>query len=345
MDIPRLTLDTSVILEYFKKQDKCEYVEQLLDLAEQHKIDLAVTARIHEDIPRDPLAKRLNELPELNIKETGTVFRLDLGVLDRDILGDESFCNFVPIGNALAKQRIQRKNPPDYRDWDHLHGHHLLHRDIFLTWDEPILCLHDELKDQFGIIVMKPDEYLNKRRILDIFQREVIQQCKFAIIASEDLGKSVEGLRQATTEQGYSQKFSLYMDRIWYSIQSLLTAAGIISLLLWPIKLEYSQRGYSLRTNFCISDDSPLRARNIRNSFEHIDERLENWARTSGTSPFIDCNVGPMNMFGNINYTQFMRHFNPDDYTIIFRGEIYHIRSVIEAIEEIWKNSSDNCRK
>lgn len=189
---------------------------------------------------------------------------------------------------------------------------------------------------------MKPDEYLNERRILDIFQHEVIQQCKFAIIAREDLGKSVEGLRQGTKEQGYFQEFSLYMDQIWYSIQSLLTAAGIISLLFWPTVPKYSQRGNSLRTKFCVPDDSPLKARNIRNSFEHIDERLEDWARKSGTRPFVDCNVGPLNMFGNANYTQFMRHFNPDDYSIIFRGQVCRLQSVIEAIEAILTNSSQD---
>ena len=162
MGIPRLTLDTSVILEYFKKQDKCKYVEKLLDLAGQAKIDLAVTARIHEDIPRNPLAERLNELPALNIQETGTVFRFDLGVFGRDILGNKSFVEFEMIGNKLARERVPNKKPPDYRDWDHLHGHHILHRDIFLTWDEPILCLHDELNDQFGIIVMKLEEFLKQ---------------------------------------------------------------------------------------------------------------------------------------------------------------------------------------
>jgi len=345
MNIPLLTLDTNVLHEYFKKRKKCKYVEQLLDLAEQHEIELAVTARIHEDIPRNPLAERLNELSALNIQETGTVMRIDMGIIDRDIIGDDVFGNFESMGNKLAKQRVPGKAPPDYRDWDHLHGHYLLRRDIFLTWDEPILCLYKELRDQFGVIVMKPEEYLNERWIVDIFQREVIQQSKFAIIASEDLGKSIDGLQQATKERSYLQMSSKYMDRIWYSIQSLLTAAGIISFLFWPKTPKYFRRGYALRTKFGVPDDSPLKTRNIRNSFEHIDERIEDWAdqaSKSGTRPFVDYNVGLLNMFGNIHYTQLMRHFNPDDYSIIFRGEVYHIKSVIEAIEAILKKSSED---
>jgi hypothetical protein len=63
----------------------------------------------------------------------------------------------------LAKQRLAKqrgKKPPDERDWDHLHAHYLLQRDIFLTWDDGIICLSKELKDNFGINVSKPDEYL-----------------------------------------------------------------------------------------------------------------------------------------------------------------------------------------
>jgi len=158
MNIPELTLDTNLLLEYWKRQDKLEKIESLLLLAKQGRVDLAVTARIHEDIPDLPLAEKLNELPELDINETGSVTRLGYWVLGRDILGDEAFDDFWPNASDLATQR--GKNPPDWRDQDHIHAHYLLKRDIFLTWDEGIICLSKELKKQFGIVVMSPEEYL-----------------------------------------------------------------------------------------------------------------------------------------------------------------------------------------
>lgn len=158
MAIPKLTIDTNLLLEYWKQQDKREHVERLLGLAKLGKVDLAVTARIHEDIPDNPLAEKLKELPALNINETGTVMRLDCGMLDRDILGEEAFNAFEPIGCTLAKRC--GKDPPDWRDWDHVHAHYLLQRDVFLTWDEGIVCLSDDLADRFGITVMRPEEYL-----------------------------------------------------------------------------------------------------------------------------------------------------------------------------------------
>jgi hypothetical protein len=74
------------------------------------------------------------------------------------MLGDQAFEDFLSTAQALAKQR--GKKPPDWRDWDHLHAHYLLRRDVFLTWDEGILSLSQELTVQFGVVVMKPEEYL-----------------------------------------------------------------------------------------------------------------------------------------------------------------------------------------
>jgi len=158
MGIPTLTLDTNLLQEYWKQRDKVQFVEQLLDLAQQGKVDLAVTARVREDIPQPPLATKLNDLAELNIDETGSVTRLGHWVLGRDMLGDDAFEDYWSTACELAKQR--GKKPPDWRDWDHLHAHYLLHREVFLTWDGGITCLSEELKDQFGIVVMKPEEYL-----------------------------------------------------------------------------------------------------------------------------------------------------------------------------------------
>jgi hypothetical protein len=158
MNIPTVTLDTNLLHEYWKQRSKSEVVEKLLRLTKQGKVDLAVTARVHEDIPNPPLSDKLNELPELGVGITSSVIRLGFWVLGRDMLGDETFENFYPTACELAK--YSRKNPPDWRDWDHLHSHFLLRRGIFLTWDEGIICLAETLKNQFDISIMKPEEYL-----------------------------------------------------------------------------------------------------------------------------------------------------------------------------------------
>ena len=159
MDIPKLTLDTNLLIEYWKRQKKMDIVENLLELAKLGKVDLAVTRRIRQDIPKPELSNRLNDLPELQIAETGSIAIFGYWLLDgREMLGDETFNDFLPTAAELATQRGE--TPPDWRDWDHLHAHYLLKRDVFLTWDNGIICLSKELKDKFDINVISPDEYL-----------------------------------------------------------------------------------------------------------------------------------------------------------------------------------------
>jgi uracil-DNA glycosylase len=152
-----LTFDANLLLEYWKDRPKKATVEELLRLAERGEVDLAVTARIREDVPRDPLAARVDQLPELGIKETGSVARLDIWVLGRDHVGSEEF-------EALRLQLQSEWEPgnpefPDLRDWDHLHAHMLQGRDAFLTWDKAILRLGPRL-ERFGIQVTTPEQYL-----------------------------------------------------------------------------------------------------------------------------------------------------------------------------------------
>jgi hypothetical protein len=107
---PRLTL----LHELWKQREKKGHVETLLRLAEQGRVQLAVTARVREDVPAEPLASRLDELPTLGIAETASVTRLGYWVLGRDRLGADEFVQFEAELAASVGRR------PDWRDLDHL---------------------------------------------------------------------------------------------------------------------------------------------------------------------------------------------------------------------------------
>lgn len=126
--VDRLTLDTDVIRRWFDQDARVEAVRELIELSDG-LIELAVTATVHQDVPRPPLSDRLSELPELGIAENGTVARLGSWVLGRDMLGSQGFVDWV---EALGVEE------PDWRDFDHLHAHMLQGRDYFLTWDSNI---------------------------------------------------------------------------------------------------------------------------------------------------------------------------------------------------------------
>lgn len=81
-EIDKLTLDTNVIREWWDQRLNHRIVEKLLELADGGLVDLAVTATIHADIPADPLAQKIAELPQVGIDKTGRTLG-DLGLRAR----------------------------------------------------------------------------------------------------------------------------------------------------------------------------------------------------------------------------------------------------------------------
>ena len=168
-------------------------------------------------------------------------------------------------------------------------------------------------------------------RILRIFQREVERQCRFALIAVQDLNQALQ---------------TVDMDRIWYSVQAFLVAAGNVSKLLWPPEPLLPKRGAELRASLSVREDSPLEPRRFRNHFEHFDERLERWATSSERRTFVDSNVGPPGMIGGgVDPGDFLRNFDTANFAVTFRGDIYHLPPVINAIRDLWQKARAEAQK
>ena len=160
--IPKATLDTNVLVELWYDRKKAAITRTLLDLARGGLVDLAITSRIQEDIPRPPLAGRINELPLLKVQQIGSVFVLGYSSLGGgDMLSDDEFPEVEGRMEDIFDRQGRVKSRPDWRDWEHIHGHYLNGRDVFITWDRPILDAAGELKSQLGIKVMKPEDFLS----------------------------------------------------------------------------------------------------------------------------------------------------------------------------------------
>jgi hypothetical protein len=158
--VPRLTLDTNLLEEYWRDQERRGVVAALLDLAASGGAELVVTARISADIPDHPLADRLRELPELGIRQIGGVFRLDYSSLGGgDMLGSEVFDTLRQRVEAELRRR-GRAQMPDWRDWDHLQAHFIMRRDVFLTWDKRLLEAVQVLSEDLPVIAMTPEDFL-----------------------------------------------------------------------------------------------------------------------------------------------------------------------------------------
>ena len=75
VQMDHLTLDTNVVRDHWEQRERRASVSALLELAARDAIDLAVTRYIRDDVPNDPLASRIDELPLLGVTETGGVLQ------------------------------------------------------------------------------------------------------------------------------------------------------------------------------------------------------------------------------------------------------------------------------
>lgn len=153
----------------------------------------------------------------------------------------------------------------------------------------------------------------------EIFVREVERQCKFGLIATDDLRVALE---------------TADMDRIWYSVQAILVAVGNLSKILWPAAPS-EERGRVLRESLGVTDDSVLAPRTFRNHFEHFDERLDRWATSSQHRNLADSNVGPPNMIQGIEPQDFLRNFDNQNFAVTFRGDTYSLAPIVDAVREL----------
>jgi len=122
-------------------------------------------------------------------------------------------------------------------------------------------------------------------RLQELLFRELERQCGFALMAAQDLEQA------KSTED---------VDRIWYSIQMLLVSAGNISKMLWPSKQDVrkghrdSTEAKEVRSLLDCGETSALKARDLRNHFEHFDTRLEEWIRQNRDANFVDSCLEPI---------------------------------------------------
>jgi hypothetical protein len=204
------------------------------------------------------------------------------------------------------------------------------------------------------------------------FYREVERQCQFAHMAYDALeeasneyhqprpaspepnSKDAAQIRLSTVRyeqwllamEIYDQKREAAYLRLWYSVQAFLVAAGNISKLLWPPgKPLFPERGPELRSGLDVEENSPLKPRTFRNHFEHFDERLERWAASPEPRTLTDSNIGPVSAISGLELDDRLRHFDPTTYTVTFRGETYHLRPIIEAIQAIHLRAVEKCRE
>lgn len=148
---------------------------------------------------------------------------------------------------------------------------------------------------------------------------------------------------QRAAEREREGQLSRHMKaQLWYAIQNFLIAAGNLSKFLWATKAganaetwtRRSEDRRQLRASLEVADNSVLKlSPTFRNHFEHMDERIEQWAETSRM--MVSDLIGSPNTIGGFQTGDFFRSYDPANHTWAFRGEVFEIVPVVEAMDRL----------
>lgn len=119
-------------------------------------------------------------------------------------------------------------------------------------------------------------------------------------------------------------------DEFWFGIQSYLAAVGNLSKLLFGFSRD-NPRAITLRSKLDISDSSLLKSRDLRNHFEHYDERLDRWIASTEDGNYIDRAIGQKELF-NFGSTIIQRMFDPKTYILSYQDEEYNLAAVHKEV-------------
>jgi len=165
MNTPKITLDTNCIInlidETSKSRTSINFIEEIIQYSHSNKIDLAITTKVEADLKNDKNKERKDNVMSY-IKSFPIV-----GTMSKDTkdLFTELQQIIFPGGITQNQKHCSNKT----NDINHLIGHHINERDIFVTDDGGLLKKKERLKISPGIIIMSPKEcveyikeYMNK---------------------------------------------------------------------------------------------------------------------------------------------------------------------------------------
>lgn len=123
-------------------------------------------------------------------------------------------------------------------------------------------------------------------------------------------------------------------ERIMYSLHAFLSSYALLSKLLWGSSKEQQKNRKFLRDKFEIDDLNILKNRQLRNDFEHIDERIERRSRKKD-HPEMAFVLGNINV-DTLKKTNVLRSFNPFTGVIGFEQNFIEIGRIELEVRQLY---------
>lgn len=147
-----------------------------------------------------------------------------------------------------------------------------------------------------------------------------------------------ECFRMIDGEFSEHPKIDCSTEKILDSLQNLIARASALSRYFWPARdgknLEHKRRAVQLRHTFAVTDESPLKDRELRNCMEHFDERLDHYLSKLIIGHIIPSYVGSAP--GEPEVPQhFFRAYFVDVDTFAILGSHYQIQPIVDEISRL----------
>lgn len=150
--------------------------------------------------------------------------------------------------------------------------------------------------------------------LLRVFQIQALTQGQFVLFAAEDLANARD------------------VFRIFFAIEGLLNAAANLSKTFWGAKGKKSEERKPLRDSIGLSDSSPLQDVDMRNNFQHYDERVDKWWKESEGHNCRDMDLGQWDFPAAIDNFRIYRRATGE---LGFWGERYDIKAIVAEVKAI----------
>jgi hypothetical protein len=169
--IPKITLDNNCVINLFdfsaKTPTSVEELSEIIKFGLSGKADIAITTRVEADLENDQNDERRNEtMRKLSMFQVvGTMGRWGVSKWNKgDVYaGEDTNKLFDEIQKIIFPGGLNEKSSTygnKKNDIDHLVGHIINKRDIFVTDDGDIIKKQQILKKSPGLIIMRPKECL-----------------------------------------------------------------------------------------------------------------------------------------------------------------------------------------
>jgi hypothetical protein len=166
--------------------------------------------------------------------------------------------------------------------------------------------------------------------LLRIFQLQVADQCRVVITSAAQINSSVAARDS---------------DQLWVACQAFVVGAGNLSKALWGSGGKLHEERRPLRESLSVTDDSPLQKVDMRNNFEHYDERIDRWYRESSSRNHLDRMIGPRNMVAGLADIDRFRVFDTSTNSILFWGDSFDLQPIATEVARIFPIAEREARK